>query len=118
MRLLLWTIAHSVLTVLGMGLLTIALGGRDITIKTLAEGLWSVPGVTAIVLLFGSFLTTTAILSFAKLSVFVPLNTGLVFICTLLFAVFVNNEKINIPIILGMALIFGGIAVISAQRGN
>ena len=118
MRLLLWTVAHSALTVGGMGLLTIALGGRAITFKTLLDGLLTLPGFIGVVLLFGSFLTTTAVLSFAKLSVFVPLNTGLVFLFTLMFAVIINDEKVNLPILIGMALIVSGIAIISAQRGG
>lgn len=118
MKLLLWTIAHSALTVGGMGLLTIALGGREITFRTLLDGLLTLPGITGVVLLFGSFLTTAAVLSFARLSLFIPLNTGLVFLFTLLFAVFVQHEKINVPILLGMVLIVSGIAIISGQRGS
>ena len=116
MKLLLLTTLQSALTVGGMGLLTIALGGRPMEFKALLEGVFTLQGIAGIVVLFGSFITTSIILSFARLSIFVPLNTGIVFLFTVLFAALVQDEKINVPILVGMSLIVAGIAIVSVYR--
>ena len=116
MKLLLLTILQSAFTVGGMGLLTIALAGRPIEFKTLLEGIATPHGLIGILLLFGSFITTSVVLSFAKLSIFVPLNTGIVFLFTVIFAATFQDEKVNAPVLLGMALIVIGISVVSAFR--
>ena len=116
MKLLLLTTLQSALTVGGMGLLTIALGGRPLEFRALYEGIFTLPGISGIVLLFGSFITTSVVLTFAKLSIFVPLNTGIVFLFTVLFASVVQHERINLPILIGMSLIVAGIAIVSMYR--
>jgi len=115
-RLLLLTTLQSALTVGGMGLLTVALGGRAIEFRSLFEGMISPFGMMGVAVLFTSFITTIVILSFAKLSIFVPLNTGIVFLFTVLFALIVQNERINVPVLFGMALIVIGVSVVSAFR--
>ena len=116
MKLFLLTTLQSAFTVGGMGLLTLALGGREMGMRTLFEGIITWQGLAGIVLLFGSFLTTSAVLSFARLSVFVPLNTGIVFLFTIIFAVLVQDERVNLPMLAGMTLIVIGVAVVSANR--
>jgi len=116
MKLLSLTVLQSALTVGGMGMLTLALGGRSLELRTLLEGVTTSYGITGILMLFGSFITTSVILTFARLSIFVPLNTGIVFLFTVLFSVLVQNEKVNIPVVLGMALIVIGVSIVSAFR--
>jgi drug/metabolite transporter (DMT)-like permease len=116
MKLILLSLLQSVLTVVGMGLLTIALGGRGLSFRELFSAVGTLPGIMGLVLLFGSFVVTSIILTFARLSVYVPLSTSMVFLVTLLYAVLFQGEKVSLPITLGMVLIVMGIALVSGNR--
>jgi len=114
-KLILLTLLQSLLTVFGMGLLNLALDGKTINVRELATALMTIQGMVGMLLLFGSFVLTSVILSFARLGVFIPLNTGLVFLATVLWGVLIQQEKISIPMMLGMVLIVMGVALVSAQ---
>ena len=116
MKFLLLTILQSALTVGGMGLINLAVDGKPLSIKPLMEAMLTWQGLAGVVLLIGSFLTTTAVLSFARMAVFIPLNTGLVFLFTVLFAVFLQDERMSIPMMFGMALIVVGIGIVAQYR--
>lgn len=118
MKLFLLTLLHSVFTVSGMGLINAALGGKPLNVRDLSEAVLTPLGILGVILLFGSFIVTSVILSFARLSVFVPLSTGLVFLVTLLYAVWFQDEKVNIVTTLGMVLIVIGVAVVSGQSSK
>ncbi len=118
MKLILLSLLQSLFTVSGMGLLTVALGGKGLVPRELLAAITSLHGILGLVLLFGSFVVTSMILTFARLSVFVPLNTGMVFLVTLLYAVLFQAEKLSLPIMLGMVLIVMGIALVSGSRGG
>ena len=116
MKLVLLTILQSVLTVGGMGLINLAVDGKPLSLKPLLSGMLSWQGGLGVLLLIGSFFTTTAVLSFARLSVFIPLNTGLVFLFTVLFAVILQDERLSVPMLFGMALIVVGIGIVAQYR--
>ncbi len=116
MKLVLLTILQSALTVGGMGLINLAVDGKPLSLKPLMEAMATWQGISGVVLLIGSFLATTAVLSFARLAVFIPLSTGLVFLFTVLFAVLVQDERMNIPMLFGMALIVVGIGIVAQYR--
>ena len=116
MKLILLTTLQSALTVGGMGLLTLSLNGRPLEVKSLLEGIFTFQGMAGVLMLLGSFVTTSIVLTFAKLSVFVPLNTGIVFLFTILFAMIVQHEKIDLPVVIGMVFIVIGISIASAFR--
>lgn len=92
-----------------------ALDGKTISVRELATALATMQGVAGMLLLFGSFVLTSVILSFARLGVFIPLNTGLVFLATVLWGVLFQQEKLSMPMMLGMVLIVMGVALVSAQ---
>ena len=104
------------LTVGAMGLIGLAVGGKPLTVSSLVSAVASWQGAGGIVLLIGSFVTTTVILSFARLSVFIPLNTGLVFLMTVLFAAVMQDERMTFPMIFRMAMIVVGIGVVAQYR--
>ena len=113
MRLLILTILQSVLTVGGMGLVNMAVDGKQLS---LLEAFATWQGVVGVLMLLGSFFATTAILSFARLAVFIPLNTGMVFLFTVVFAIVFQDERLSIPLMFGMALIVIGIGVVANYR--
>ena len=114
-KLIVLTLLQSLFTVCGMGLLNMALDGKTISVRELATALATMQGVAGMLLLFGSFVLTSVILSFARLGVFIPLNTGLVFLATVLWGVLFQQEKLSMPMMLGMVLIVMGVALVSAQ---
>jgi len=116
MKLILLTLLQSGLTVGGMGLINLAVEGKPLAWKALLDAMLTWQGLLGVALLIGSFLTTTAVLSFARLAVFIPLNTGLVFLFTVLFAVLVHSERMSIPMLFGMALIVVGIGIVAQYR--
>ncbi len=116
MKLIALSLLQSLLAVVGMGMLTEALGGKNIAPRELIAAIFSIPGIVGVALLFCSFVVTSMILTFTKLHVFVPLNTGMVFLITLLYALMVQGEKINVSIVLAMVLIVVGVALASGQR--
>jgi multidrug transporter EmrE-like cation transporter len=116
MKLILLTTLQSVLTVGGLGLLGMAMGGREFSVRMFFDGLFSIHGVGGVVCLVASFIVTSVVLSFARLSIFIPLNTGLVFLFTVLFTLLFHDEGVSLPVILGMSLIIAGIAIVSVYR--
>ena len=70
-KLILLTLLQSLLTVFGMGLLNLALDGKTINVRELATALMTIQGMVGMLLLFGSFVLTSVILSFARLGVFI-----------------------------------------------
>jgi multidrug transporter EmrE-like cation transporter len=118
MRLLLLCALQSLLSVGGTGLLTMALHGRELSPAALTASLGTWQAVAGILCLFASFLVMGAIISFARLSVYIPLTTGLTFLCTVAFAVLVQREQIGVPTWVGMALILAGVWVISLRKDS
>lgn len=116
MKLVLLTLVQSALTVGGMGLIGLAVGGKPLTVSSLVSAVASWQGAGGVALLIGSFVMTTVILSFARLSVFIPLNTAMVFVLTVLFAVGVHGERPNAMMLFGLAMIVVGISVVASQR--
>ncbi|MCO6465149.1 MAG: hypothetical protein J5I53_00900 [Bradyrhizobiaceae bacterium] len=117
MKLTLLSLLQSICTVVGMGLINSALHGRPLTVRHMSTAIATIEGIAGIVLLLGSFVLTSVILTFAKVSVFVPLSTGLVFITTIVYATLVQSERISLPMALGMTLILAGIALVVKQQG-
>lgn len=116
MKLVLLCLLQAALSVGGTGLLTISLHGRALTPSALTASLTTWQGIVGLVLMFASFLVMGAILSFAKLSSYIPVTTGLTFLCTLVWTWFVDREAANVPTIAGMALIMAGVATIALSR--
>lgn len=116
MRLFLFCLMQSSLGVSGMGFLTIALGGRSLSVSEFTTGLTSWQGILGVSLLLASFVVMAVILSFARLAVFVPLNTGVTFVFTLLFALFVQKEIIGPFVWLGMTVILIGVVLMSFAK--
>lgn len=115
MKLIVLTILQSLCTVVGMGLLNVALDGRPIQLREITSALYTLHGMFGVVLLFLSFVLTSVILSFARLSVFIPLNTGFVFLATIIWAILFQEDKISLPMMIGMMLIVAGIALVSSN---
>jgi multidrug transporter EmrE-like cation transporter len=116
MKLFLFCIVQSSLGVSGMGFLTLALNGRQFTFSDFANGLTSWQGMVGVTLLLASFAVMAMILSFARLAVFVPLNTGITFVFTLLFALFIQKETIGPFVWMGMSVIMIGIILMSFAK--
>lgn len=116
MKLILFCILQSAFGVVGTGLLNIALHGKPLGVTEIAVAAGTWQGATGLLLLFASFLTTAVIVNFASLAVYIPINTGLTFLFTILFAFVVQHETITIPTIIGMFLIATGIAVIASFK--
>lgn len=115
-RLILFCTLQSVLSVGGTGLLTLALHGRELTPATLMGSLATWQAIAGIVCLFASFLVMGAIVSFAKLSLYIPITTGITFLCTVVFAFVVQKESVSLPTWAGMTLIIAGVWVISLRK--
>jgi len=118
MKLIIFIVLQSICTVLGMGLMHSVLDGRNASAKEMAVALWSVNGLAGIVLLLASFVLTTMALTFTRVSVFVPLSTGVVFLITLVYAAIAHGEKVSLSMTIGMALIVAGIWVVTSQQGK
>lgn len=116
MKLILLSILQSAFAVGGTGLMTMAMHGRMTGPTSLIEGALTPQGLLGMVLLLSSFVVMAVILTFAKMSVYVPLNTGIAFLFTIIFAAVVEHERINIPMIIGMVLILSGVAVLANYR--
>lgn len=116
MKLVLLCALQAVLSVTGTGLLTISLHGRALSVSALTTSLGTWQALAGIAVLFGSFLVMGAILSFAKLSAYIPITTGLTFLCAVLWTWLVDSEGVSIPIVIGMTLIFIGVATVAMSR--
>lgn len=115
-KLLLWTLVQAVFGVGGTALLTHMLHGRGISVATLTESAMSWQGLAGIVLMFLSFLTMGYVLSFAKLSAYIPISTALTFLLTLIVTTTIQKEELTVQILLGMVLITSGIILASWTR--
>lgn len=115
-KLLLWTLIQAIFGVGGTALLTHTLHGKGVSIASLTESALSWQGMVGIVLMFGSFLTMGYVLSFAKLSAYIPISTALTFMLTLIVTTTIQKEELTIQIIGGMVLIAAGIMLASWSR--
>jgi len=115
-KLFLFCILQSALGVNGMGFLTLALHGRPLSVADFTTGLTGWQGILGVSLLLLSFAVMAVILSFARLAVFVPLNTGVTFVFTLLFAILVQKESIGPYVWLGMTVIMIGVVIMSFAK--
>lgn len=116
MKLILLSVLQSVCAVAGMALVHQAVEGKPSTILSLVQAMLSLPGVAGIVALLSSFVLTTMILSFTRVAVFIPLNTGMVFLFTVIYAVVFHHDRLPVAAIFGMVLITAGIALVSQYR--
>lgn len=116
MKLILWTIVQALFGVSGTALLTHTLHGKGISVASLTEHAMTWQGIAGVLLMFASFLTMGYILSFAKLSAYIPVSTALTFLFTVLVTVTVMHESVTLPIVVGMILITIGIIVVSMGR--
>lgn len=114
MKLLLFCVLQSALGVGGTALLTQALHGRDISVASITSATMTWQGIGGLALLFSSFLVMGVILSFAKMAAYIPLNTALTFLFTVLLTVVVQRDAVSWPLVGGMALIFVGVLLVSA----
>ncbi|MBS1560493.1 MAG: hypothetical protein JSS89_02695 [Bacteroidetes bacterium] len=115
-KLLLWTLIQAIFGVGGTALLTHTLHGKGVSVASLTESALSWQGMVGIVLMFGSFLTMGYVLSFAKLSSYIPISTALTFLLTLIVTTTIQKEELTIQIIGGMVLIAAGIMLASWSR--
>lgn len=116
MKVFLLTLLQSILTVAGMGMLHDAVQGKQLRVDVLLTALLSWNGLLSMLMLVCGFVLTTLTLSFARLSIVLPLNTGLVFVCTILHAILWHQERVEAPVIAGMSLIVIGVAVVAHYR--
>lgn len=116
MKLVLYVLVQAVTSVVGTGLLTIALHGRPFTASTALQSLGTWQGFTGVALLFVSFLAVGAIVSFAKLSSYIPISTAMSFACTVMWTLIIDRQMITMPTIIGMSLIMAGITTIAMGR--
>jgi len=107
---------QGILAVAGMGFLTQSLAGRSLVVRDVIEGVFTFKGTTGAVLLVLSSFVMFFALTFSKLSEYVPVSTGAAYFFTVLYAVTLQGERVTIPIVLGMVMIVGGIAIISSQK--
>ncbi|OJX61313.1 MAG: hypothetical protein BGO89_01690 [Candidatus Kapaibacterium thiocyanatum] len=114
MKLLLFCVLQSALGVGGTALLTQALHGRDISVASITSATMTWQGIGGLVLLFSSFLVMGVILSFAKMAAYIPLNTALTFLFTVVLTIVVQRDAVSWPLVGGMALIFVGVLLVSA----
>ena len=116
MKLIILSVLQSVSAVAGMALVHQAVEGKQATLVSLVQALVSWQGMVGIAALLSSFVLTTLILSFTRVAVFIPLNTGLVFLFTVVYAVAFHHERLAMPVLVGMVLITAGIALVSQYR--
>lgn len=116
MKLVLLSILQSALAVSGTGLMTMAMHGRMTGPSSLLAGALTPQGLIGMALLLSSFIVMAVILTFAKLSVYIPLNTAISFLLTVVFATLLEQERITIPMVLGMLLIVIGTALVASGQ--
>ncbi|MBL0323267.1 MAG: hypothetical protein IPP80_13005 [Ignavibacteria bacterium] len=83
-KLLALTSLQAILGVGGIAMLTRALHGKPMELRVITTALFTIEGMIGAVILFGSFIVMSVILSFAKMSVYIPLNTALTFLVTII----------------------------------
>lgn len=98
----------------GLALLAVVLNvAAQIAIKLAAGNLQSFPMAAALVCYAASFFLTVKIYAVNPLSLAAPLMAGLTFLLTPLAAVAFLGESIAAARMIGIALIFAGIVVVS-----
>lgn len=113
MKLVLLLLLQTSTSVLGMGLLTMALHGRPFTAGNILTALTGWQGISGVAALFVSFVVLGAVVSIAKLSTYIPLSTAMTFAFTILWTLLVDRESISTQTLIGMALILAGIIVVA-----
>ena len=115
-KLILLTLLQAILGVGGVALLTHALHGKPAELRELLAGVLTIHGAAGTLLLFSSFILLSLIVSFAKMSVYLPLNTALTFLVTIVVAVVLGHERVTYTNALGMILIVTGVALIVSKQ--
>ena len=112
MKLVAWSTVQSLLGVGGIAMLTRALHGRPMDLRTILAAALTVEGAIGALLLLLSFVVMSFILSFAKMNVYIPVNTGLTFLFTIVLTLVMDDARISMPMIIGMVLILAGISIV------
>ncbi len=112
MKLIAWSFLQSALGVGGIAMLTRALHGRPMEFRTMMSAALTPEAVIGAILLLGSFLVMSLILSFARMSVYIPVNTGLTFLLTVVLTLVTDDARLSMPMIVGMVLILVGISIV------
>lgn len=115
-RLLIYTFVQAMLGVGGIAMLTRALHGKPMELRVMTLALFTIEGGIGALLLFASFLVMSAILSFAKMAVYIPVNTAVTFLLTVVISIALGHERISVALVLGMVLIVAGVAIITGNR--
>lgn len=110
------TALQAILGVGGIVMLTRALHGKPMELRVMATAIFTVEGMIGAAVLFCSFVVMSIILSFAKMSVYIPLNTALTFLVTIILSVVIGHERVTLTTALGMVLIVAGVALVSAKN--
>jgi drug/metabolite transporter (DMT)-like permease len=76
----------------------------------------SMQGLLGMGLMIAAFAVYSYTLSLAKASTVIPINTAATFIAVIVVGLIAGNERISPGLILGMALITAGIAVVVRSR--
>jgi multidrug transporter EmrE-like cation transporter len=116
MKLVLLLLLQTSTSVLGMGLLTMALHGRPFTAGNILTALTGWQGISGVAALFVSFVVLGAVVSIAKLSTYIPLSTAMTFAFTVMWTLMVDRESVNASTLFGMAMILAGISAIAMGR--
>lgn len=116
MKLVLLCILQSAVAVSGTGLMTMAMHGRPNTASDLIAGAFTPQGLFGMALLLSSFVVMAIILTFARLSVYIPLSTAITFLFTVVFATLVEHERVNMPMMFGMVLIVIGVTLVASGQ--
>ncbi|MCU0330452.1 MAG: EamA family transporter [Candidatus Kapabacteria bacterium] len=104
------------LSVGGMTLLTTALHGKGMSFQSILLALKTWQGSLGCLVLFASFVVMGTLLAETRLSVYVPLTTGLTFLFTAFFSIVVLQEKPDWYQWLGMSCILLGVILTSIRR--
>jgi drug/metabolite transporter (DMT)-like permease len=115
-RIVVLSFVQSALSVGGIRMLHDALQGKDQTIISTALSLLSIRGMAGSLMLFLGFLVMSHMLSLTKVSVFVPLNTATTFLLTIGVGLIAGSDRPSLSLMIGMALVLSGIALIATQR--
>lgn len=115
-RTIILSFIQSALSVGGITLLHLVLDGRGASIPDTVHSLISARGLVGTVLLFLAFAVMSYMLTFTKASTFIPMNTATTFLVTVVMGLFTTSERPSLQLVVGMALVVSGIAVIAAQR--
>lgn len=105
--------AQAILAVGGIAMLTRTLHGKTLGIREIFLGLTTYEGLLGLLLLFASFIIMSVILSFAKMAIYIPISTALTFVFTVILALVLGEDKISIPLVVGMMFIVLGVGLVS-----